>query len=394
MAVNSDIFKIKTILQSLEKSLSDLSDIIKDKENRLSGSIKQSQMLADNIIKSISNNRVILNLNRRRDGHVIQNLKSNFEFFVSSLRFLESEIAHGQKFTAETKELVVKIRDDAELANGIMLSLLNFQDAISINNDHSNNFNELDNTAEELIQRLKNQLLTQEHKFNAVTTKLFEIKDDFENYTSSKESRILEFEEQLNQAIAKSNKYSHDVSRMLEETAAQVDEKISTIEDLLSVTSQKVIANDFSESAKTEKIAADYTRYGSLAFMTLIVGIVCYTFWDLAKFGLDWQESIFRTVLIFALSVPAAYLSRESTKHRQQQYSFHQTALELTTITPYISSLDLEAQQEIKTAIAHKLFGHRQSEQTDSFPLNTQEIIIELIKKLDIKNPKSDKGTE
>ncbi|MCK8106181.1 hypothetical protein MTF64_04755 [Pseudoalteromonas sp. 2CM41L] len=166
-----------------------------------------------------------------------------------------------------------------------------------------------------------------------------------------------------------------------------IEESKKEIESMLSNTANRVMADDYVSSAVAEKKAANWLRALSLVCMTIIVGIVCLSFYDSTHSGFDWESSIFRTVLVFILSIPAAYLSRESTKHREQQYNYHHTALDLKAITPYIASLPEADQNRIKISIAERIFASRQTNvaQQDSFPLNTQELVMELIRKVDFK---------
>lgn len=186
------------------------------------------------------------------------------------------------------------------------------------------------------------------------------------------------------------------IEELYETTLAELEEKKEQMDEVLGQTANRVMAQDYDYSAADEKKAANWLRLGSLACMGIIVYIVCYSFYDSTHSGFDWESSIFRTVLVFILSIPAAYLSRESTKHREQQYNYHHTALDLKAITPYIASLPEADQNRIKISIAERIFASRQTNvaQQESFPLNTQDLMMELIKKVDLsrKSEQQDKA--
>lgn len=175
-------------------------------------------------------------------------------------------------------------------------------------------------------------------------------------------------------------------------TLTELEEKKEQMDEVLGHTANRVMANDYDSSAVSEKKSADWLRYGSLGCMAIIVFIVCYSFYDSTHSGFNWESSIFRTILVFILSIPAAYLSRESTKHREQQYNYHHTALDLKAITPYIASLPEADQNRIKISIAERIFASRQTNvtQPESFPLNTQDLMMELIKKIDLSKKKNE----
>lgn len=120
--------------------------------------------------------------------------------------------------------------------------------------------------------------------------------------------------------------------------------------------------------------------------MLTIVVVVGYSFLETTSADFQWQKSLFRIVLAMLLSVPAAYLARESAKHREQQYRHLQTSLDLKTISPYIASLPDEEQHKIKSEVASRLFAARDFSKvsSDPYPINMHEIIMELLKKVDV----------
>lgn len=205
--------------------------------------------------------------------------------------------------------------------------------------------------------------------------------------TSKQEIELRELNDKVETLEKKYNEQVARADSIYQNGLKDVTRKKSEIEGFLGEASNRIMAQDYDTSALSEKEAANWLRYGSLACMAVIIIIVCYSFYDSTHSGFDWESSIFRTVLVFILSIPAAYLSRESTKHREQQYNYHHTALDLKAITPYIASLPEADQNRIKISIAERIFASRQTNvaQQDSFPLNTQELVMELIKKVDFK---------
>ena len=217
----------------------------------------------------------------------------------------------------------------------------------------------------------------------------------FNDHKQQTDKMVQKFQSKINEVeIATDNNLevlrtkANVIEELYETTLAELEEKKEQMDEVLGHTANRVMANDYDSSALSEKESADWLRYGSLSCMAIIVFIVCYSFYDSTHSGFSWESSIFRTVLVFILSIPAAYLSRESAKHREQQYNYHHTALDLKAITPYIASLPEADQNRIKISIAERIFASRQTNvaQQDSFPLNTQELMMELIKKVDMRD--------
>lgn len=174
----------------------------------------------------------------------------------------------------------------------------------------------------------------------------------------------------------------------------ELEIKKSEIDKILGHVSGRAVAGDYEKSASEEKKMADWLRWGSLGCMASIAFALGSSLFETFGTEFDWQKSIFRVALGFLLSVPAAYLARESAKHREQQYQHQQTSLDLKAISPFMASLPEEEQHKIKIQIASRVFAGRDFSKVsaDPFPLNTQEIIIELIKKLEI--PKHEQKAE
>lgn len=194
--------------------------------------------------------------------------------------------------------------------------------------------------------------------------------------------------EELNSRLKDlAKKVDAELNRAKEVYSVGVDDielKKSQIDELLGHASNKVISGDYDSTAIIEKEEADKLRRASLSVMVVILVVVCVALWDLTTSGFSWQASLYKLVLITTLSLPAAYLAKESEKHRQKQYSHQQTSLDLKAISPYIATLPEAEQHRIKAEVANRLFAAKGNIGTDSSisPLNIQELIVQLVKKI------------
>ena len=205
------------------------------------------------------------------------------------------------------------------------------------------------------------------------------------NSLAESERRLVVMEESLRGLDRKIQEALSKMDEAYRETLDQLKTKKEEIDSILGHVSGRAVAGDFEKSAAAEKAAAEWLRFASLACMALILGILGYSFWETIQQEFQWQKSLFRVVLAFLLSAPAAYLARESAKHRAQQYLHLQTSLDLKAISPYLASLPEDVQHRIKGEVAAKLFGSRDFSHVgaDSYPVNIQELLMELIKKLE-----------
>lgn len=292
---------------------------------------------------------------------LIHNLEVSFGELYNI--FVNSPDLHGKGF-----ELILSIHRK-------VISLIHaFNDT---EEKHSGNSNFQNKIISESINFVKKEL----------DSKLSNHKKASEKMLKSFESQMQNIEITAEQEFKDLNVKVNEIKEIYDTTLNELQGKHDQMDEMLGQSANRVMAQDYDTSASHERKAANKLRYGSIGCMIIIIGIVCYSFYDSTHSGFDWESSIFRTVLVFILSIPAAYLSRESAKHREQQYNYHHTALDLKAITPYIASLPEADQNRIKISIAERIFASRQTNvaRQDSFPLNTQELMMELIKKVDFK---------
>ena len=224
------------------------------------------------------------------------------------------------------------------------------------------------------------------------------LKDDHEKHDlrhkkllSENQSKIDGLEGKIDSFSGIIEKKINEADQFYNEGVASLTQKKEEVDKLLGLISGKSIAGNFEQSAVDEKKMADFLRYASISCMLLIIIIIGYSFYESTTTAFKWENSIFRIVLTFLLSVPSAYLAKESAKHREQHYNHLQTALDLKAINPYIASLPIEEQHKIKADIAEKIFATKDFSNVskEPYPLNTNDLLMELIKKLDFKQPQT-----
>lgn len=194
-------------------------------------------------------------------------------------------------------------------------------------------------------------------------------------------------DDQIKDLVPKIKEKLDNVEEIYDNANVEIQRKKEEIDRLLGEASSKVIAGSHIENAANEKKIADILRVGALVCMGLIVVVVGTSLIQVAyEDGLKLEKALVRLIVAVSLSVPAAYLARESTKHRLQQNAYLQTSLDLNTITPYIASLPPDNQHKLKTDIANRLFGSKGQDGSsiDSYPINFHELLVALINKLEL----------
>ncbi|QOY92851.1 hypothetical protein IM543_14715 [Massilia sp. UMI-21] len=210
--------------------------------------------------------------------------------------------------------------------------------------------------------------------------------EETKRQASETSALISSYEDQLNASLT-------EASQSTRQIVEELLEKQKDVDNLVGLVSGKAIAGSYSKSAEQERTMANSMRNASVGLMLLIVGIIAYSLFEMAKPDFKWQTSILRFFFSLALSVPAAYLARESAKHREQHYSHLRISLDLQAITPYLASLPPDEQNKLKIDVANKIFGaaHVNSQTTDSYPLNLNELVLALISKLPSTKPEAQK---
>lgn len=196
-------------------------------------------------------------------------------------------------------------------------------------------------------------------------------------------SRLSNFDELLSETFVSS-------SARVDQVLAGLADKQREVNELVGAVAGSAMAGSYSVSAESERRLADWMRAGSVLLMLIISCLVGYSLLDTSQPNFDWQIALFRLLFSLALSVPAAYMARESARHREQQYAFLSISLDLKSITPFLASLPFDDQNKLKVDIANRIFGKVASPaKGESYPLNIQELILEILKKVEMPKPKN-----
>jgi len=224
------------------------------------------------------------------------------------------------------------------------------------------------------IEILRGQIAALQNENNQSRNAIQKTKKQAENT----DIQLSSYSQRLNEAL-------EDISGKANSILSELTDKQKEVNDLVGLISGDAVSGSYTTSATIEKKTADSMRNGSVMLMLLITLLLAFTLFDSGKPHFDIETAIFRFVLSLALSVPVAYLARESSKHRAQQYLHQRTALDLQAVTPYIASLPEDEQHRLKADIANRIFGKTEQGQNnmDSYPINLQELLMAAISKIE-----------
>lgn len=137
-----------------------------------------------------------------------------------------------------------------------------------------------------------------------------------------------------------------------------LNQKLEEAKKLVNVIGNVGVTGNYQIIANEHKTAANFWRWVAIGFMATLSGLLVWTIIDLAEQGFDWTKSLIRIIGAAALSYPATYAARESSKHRKLETVNRTAELELASINPFIETLDDTKKQEIKAKLVEKYFGN------------------------------------
>ncbi|WP_148059349.1 hypothetical protein [Sinobacterium caligoides] len=178
---------------------------------------------------------------------------------------------------------------------------------------------------------------------------------------------------------------SEGFEKLYRDHEVDLQEKASHIDGVMGAISAGSMAQHYEGRADDEEKVANWLRYGALFCMVLVIIGASLSFYDSLSNGFELNTALYRLALAFMLSVPAAYLARESSRHREKEHAHRQKSLDLRAITPYLASLGEEQQSEIKMKVADRLFVNEsrekggKSEAKAEVPISAHEMIEALV---------------
>lgn len=218
--------------------------------------------------------------------------------------------------------------------------------------------------------------------------RLLEINDRGNKKDEELNNKILKLIEKVESLESNTKEIFDQVNTLYDDTLKFTEEKKTEINDQVGALTAATMAKDYAEFAVIEQKIADKYRKYSLLAMFGVAAVTAITLYEANNGYFTITESIIRLSFLLIISAPAAYLTRESAKHRTQENAHRQNNLDLRAITPYIASLSPAEQSQIKTQVALRLFGARngQAPQNDGIPINANDLLLKLLDKVDLSN--------
>lgn len=236
---------------------------------------------------------------------------------------------------------------------------------------------------EERIHRtLEIQSKREAEMFQSIETHSARI-DELANQTAVRLDQIEQIKANAERQLKRSNeRFENDIQ-----------EKLKSLGTTISVVTGQTLEEGYASKAISEKQTADFLRAISFILMILTFYLAYDLFKDLSPENITFPFILNKITLVILLTLPSAYLARESTKHRHKQFEYTQAGLDFSAVDPYLASLPKDEQHRLKCELSKQVFSRQSASNLgdETYPINSQELLIALINKLELPSNKSDK---
>ncbi len=254
------------------------------------------------------------------------------------------------------------------------------------------------------LDRLRSLVTTIESDSNTNSEKLSELKKNLVSVESSIQIQLAEFNKQFsNSEIDRTARFELTLEKLNSKLDDEFKNFVIKTQEALSILAKfiddgkkifGVVVNTlqagaYSSYANDQKNSANLFRLCALLAMFFAVAILIapeiyeYFYRD-GDYILDWTKLLTRMPVTLVLFIPAFYLTRESSRHRNTEIINRRRELILTTIDPYIALLEKEKADQIKSDIAKTLFsdGIAKEENESADPVSLIEAITKFSKQI------------
>ena len=214
-------------------------------------------------------------------------------------------------------------------------------------------------TKEVEIQNLNSQFQTE---FTAIKTKANqEIETDRSTFRTEIDADKKLFKSEIDEL---KESIDTDTSGIIKE----LNTKLAEAKKIVNVIGNVGVTGNYQLIANEHKETANRWRWITILFMAAFSGLLIWTIVDLSNDGFDWLKSLIRIVAAAALSYPATYAARESSRHRKLETINRTAELELASLSPFIELLPTEKQQAIREKLVEKYFGNGNTDNITNAP--------------------------
>ncbi len=280
---------------------------------------------------------------------------------------------------------------------------------------YKNVLNQLENNVKQQNQNIENQKTRLDSAISQFQTQFSEAEDrrreSFENSIKTNNQEHMKFkdniqnelnlftQEKQKEVTQHINKFNEDAGNRLsvfkddsnnalntlkgdsDATMKYLSERKEEAKNLLNIIANIGSTGNYNKIATQEKIVAEILRVLAVIFMVAGIYVIGTVVFNISKTGFDWKLLLSRVGVTITIFIPAFYLARESSKHRQREIHNRKMELELASIGPYLELLPDDKKNELKATLTEKFFGQPEP-QTDKSENVTAGALFKLLDRI------------
>jgi hypothetical protein len=299
-------------------------------------------------LNSFSGNSNAVHLTNATNNFIAAiNRIKNFPIPVAKADFnFSRKIAEFEKIAKSKYKSLEKEKDE------LQTEITNFKTDLTTKETEIQRLLKLIEGKETEIQNLNSTFQTD---FNNIKS---EHNQNFENDKKTYRAEIDKSKEQFRKEIDDlKNSIDTDTSTLV----SKLETKHSEAKKLVNLIGNVGVTGNYQNIANSHKKSANFWRVAAIVFMSIFSILLVWTIIDLSSEGFNWTKSLIRLIAAAALSYPATYAARESSKHRKLETINRNAELELASINPFIEGLADDKKQMIKEKLVEKYFGNNKN---------------------------------
>lgn len=224
------------------------------------------------------------------------------------------------------------------------------------------------------VDEIKREFAAMEARFEALGTTADKAVVRVEELTVQQADAI---RSEMNSQVASINEGFLSTSQALKDRMSEFEGYREQAKGLLEQMAVEVLADGHIGSAAKEERAANKFRWAAMGIMFVGAVAIGWIFYHYVDKTFTWSGFTNRITASLLFVVPAAYLARESDKHRAQAIELRRTSLDFAALVPFMKGIEGEEAVKLRSELARRaFFVSGPASATVSDGINPQAIIM------------------
>jgi predicted nucleic acid-binding Zn-ribbon protein len=269
---------------------------------------------------------------------------------------------------AHTANVIPKVREtnalDAQISEIIANQHQQAKSHVAELRNAIDSLNERIEQLSQLLQERRNEQSELKSLIDSQKERIDSVINDFQSQFSeaetSRRNSFDELREQLRQQTsdliekleAKFQSHQEELQSQADSFLQGMRQRDDETKALAHAMGARGISSSFQSTANKNEKAANRLRVLATIFFAIMAVVVI---WALRESS--WSASLIRISAALILTIPAAYLARESTRQRREATRSRRIELELTALGPFLETLDEDKESELREYLTKIYFG-------------------------------------